>query len=154
MNIVFVNASPNYDGCTYQIGERLLKGIQHDVLQMSDYKISQYGKVYEDDQMVDLLKQLKEYDTLVIGSPVYWYTVSGILKTFIDRLYLLPEAEYLKGKKLYLFAQGSAPDEDTKKSIRFLSERVSTLMGMDLKGVVIDRSDGENILQEMVIENV
>ena len=40
-----------------------------------------------------------------------------------------------------------------KKQFVFLSERVSTLMGMDLKGVVINRSDGENILQEMVIEN-
>ena len=74
-----------------------------------------------------------------------------MLKTFIDRLYMLPEAEVLKGKKLYLFAQGSLPNEDTVKSIEFLSNRLSYLMGMDLMGVVTDSSDGREILSKMKI---
>lgn len=41
--IIFMNGSPNKDGNTYHIGERLLKHVDHDVLQMSDYRISQYG---------------------------------------------------------------------------------------------------------------
>ena len=106
---------------------------------MSDYKRSQYGQVYEDDQIKEVFNKIKNYDTLVIGSPVYWYTVSGILKTFIDRLYMLSEAGILRGKKLYLFAQGSAPDEDTVKSIKFLACKVAYLMGMQLESVVVDR---------------
>lgn len=35
----------------------------------------------------------KNVNTIVIGTPIYWYTVGGLLKTFIDRLYLLPKAE-------------------------------------------------------------
>lgn len=108
--VLFMNCSPNKDSNTFRIGKNLLDGVEHDVLQMSDYKISQYGQVYEDDQIKEVFNKIKNYDTLVIGSPVYWYTVSRILKTFIDRLYMLPEAEILRGKKLYLFAQGSAPD--------------------------------------------
>lgn len=68
-----------------------------------------------------MFDKIKEYDTLVIGAPVYWYTVSGLLKTFIDRLYMLPESEGLNGKNLYLFAQGSGPDNGTVKSITFFS---------------------------------
>ena len=133
--------------------EELLKDKEHDVLQMADYRISQYGQVFDDDEIKDVLKKIDECDVLVIGSPVYWYTVSGMLKTFIDRLYMLPEAETLRGKKLYLFAQGSAPNQDTVKSIEFLSNRLSYLMGMELKGVVTDSLDGKEILSKMKIEN-
>ena len=149
--ILFVNSSPNRDGNTYRIGEELLKDKEHEVLQMADYRISQYGQVFEDDEMKEVLKEMDKYDILVIGSPVYWYTVGGMLKTFIDRLYMLPEAEALRGKKLYLFAQGSAPNQDTVKSIEFLSNRLSYLMGMELKGVVTDSSDGREILSKMKI---
>ena len=149
--ILFMNSSPNRDGNTYRIGEELLKDKEHDVLQMADYRISQYGQVFEDDEMKEVLKEMDKYDILVIGSPVYWYTVGGMLKTFIDRLYMLPEAEALRGKKLYLFAQGSAPNQDTVKSIEFLSNRLSYLMGMELKGVVTDSSDGREILSKMKI---
>lgn len=149
--ILFVNSSPNRDGNTYRIWEELLKDKEHDVLQMADYRISQYGQVFEDDEMKEVLIEMDKYDILVIGSPVYWYTVGGMLKTFVDRLYMLPEAEALRGKKLYLFAQGSAPNQDTVKSIEFLSNRLSYLMGMELMGVVTDSSDGREILSKMKI---
>ena len=149
--ILFMNSSPNRDGNTYRIGEELLKDKEHDVLQMADYRISQYGQVFDDDEIKYVLKKIDDCDVLVIGSPVYWYTVGGMLKTFIDRLYMLPEAEALRGKKLYLFAQGSAPSSDTVKSIEFLSNRLSYLMGMELKGVVTDSSDGREILSKMKI---
>lgn len=149
--IIFMNGSPNRSGNTFRIGEEILKGVNHNILQMSDYKISQYGQVYEDDQINEIFKKLEDVNTIVIGAPVYWYTVSGIVKTFIDRLYLLHEAEVLRGKNLYFFAQGSAPDEVTVKSITFLATRVSELMGMNLKSVVIDSSDGSKIINTMNI---
>ena len=148
---LFINSSPNKDGNTYRIGEQLLVNLDHEVLQMSDYRISQYGQVYADDEMKEVMAKIDQVDTLVIGAPVYWYTVGGMLKTFIDRLYMLPEAEVLRGKKLYLFAQGSAPDEATEKSIQFLASRVAYLMGMELKGVVVNHSLGSKILSQMKI---
>ena len=146
-----MNFSPNKDGNTFKIGEKLLKGKNYDIMQMQDYKISQYGQVFKDDEIKEVFDKIKEYDTLVIGTPVYWYTVSGLLKTFIDRLYMLKEAENLNGKNLYLFAQGSGPDSDTVKSITFLATRLCTLMGMNLKGVSVDSSDGQKIINELSI---
>ena len=78
----------------------------------------------------------------------------GILKTFIDRLYMLPEVNLLKGKKLYLFAQGSAPDDATKNSISFLANKVATLMEMDLIDVVLDTSDGNKFLNSINFLNM
>lgn len=149
--IIFMNCSHNKGGNTFRIGEEILKEVNHDILQMSDYKVYQYGQVYEDDQINEIFKNLENANTIVIGAPVYWYTVGGILKTFIDRLYLLPEAKVLKGKNLYFFAQGSAPDEGTVKTIEHLATRVAELMGMNLKSVVVDSSEGNKIISAMNI---
>ena len=150
--ILFMNFSPNKKGNTYRIGEKLLRNKDYEVLQIVDYQISQYGQVFEDDQISEVFEKIKDADTLVIGSPVYWYTVGGLLKTFIDRLYMLDEAKILKGKKLYLFAQGSAPSKDTENAITYLATRLCYLMEMELKGVVVDSSDGGKILNTMIIE--
>lgn len=149
--IIFMNGSPNKSGNTFRIGEEVLKGVNHDILQMSDYKVYQYGQAYPDDQINEIFKSIENVSTIVIGAPVYWYTVGGILKTFIDRLYLLPEAEVLKGKNLYFFAQGSAPDEGTVRTIEHLASRVAELMGMTLKSVIVDSSEGNKIINTMNI---
>lgn len=149
--IIFMNGSPNKSGNTFRIGEEILKEVNHEVLQMSDYKVYQYGQVYEDDQVNEIFKKLENVNTIVIGVPVYWYTVGGIVKTFIDRLYLLPEAEVLKGKNLYFFAQGSSPDVGTVNTIEHLASWIAELMGMHLKSVVVDSSDGNKIMSTMHI---
>lgn len=147
--ILFMNASPNKDGSTVHIASYLLKDNDYDTMEMSDYNVSQFGAVRDNDQIKDMLNTIKDYDTLVIGTPVYFYTVSGILKTFIDRLYLLEEAEILKGKKLYFFAQGYAPDEETKKTINYLITKMTNLFGIELKSLVVDNSEGQKVLKEI-----
>lgn len=148
-----MNGSPNKNGNTVRIGEELLKDSSYDILHMVDYRVYQYGAVNENDEIVKIFKQLEDKDVILIGTPVYWYTVGGILKTFIDRLYMLPEAKILKGKKLYFFAQGSAPDEGTVKTIEHLVNRVAKLMDMDLKCAVVGSNDGNKIINIMNIEN-
>lgn len=150
--ILFMNASPNKDGATNRIAEELLKNKEYTKMQMSDYDVSQYGAVRDNDQIKDMLNIIKDYDTLVIGTPVYFYTVSGILKTFIDRLHLLKEADVLKGKKVYFFAQGYRPDEETEKTIVHLMNNASHVINIDLKQVIVDTSDGNKILSELNIE--
>ena len=148
--ILFMNSSPNRNGNTFHIGEELLKNKEHTILQMADYKVYQYGQVYEDDQIKDIFKEIEKVDTLVIGAPIYWYTVGGILKTFIDRLYMLPEAEKLQGKKLYVFAQGTKPSQECYDNITYLMNRVAKLMKMDLKGLSIEAvSEKDKIIREL-----
>lgn len=150
--ILFINSSPNRNGNTFRIGEELLKNHEHEILQMADYKIYQYGQVYEDDQIKDVFRKIETADTLVIGAPIYWYTVGGILKTFIDRLYMLLDAETLRGKKLYVFAQDSSPSKECYDNIEYLIHRLAKLMGMELKGLSIGAASEKNkIIDELNI---
>ncbi len=135
---VFMNYSLNESGKTFRIGKELLKDVDHDILQLSD-----------DDQISDVLKIIRNKDIILIGAPIYWYTVGGILKTFVDRIYLLKEV--LRGKELYLFAQGSSLDENTVNMIKYLAKRVSQIMSMKLKSVIVDSSQSHKIISDMKI---
>lgn len=147
--VLFMNSSPNKEGTTYRLGEEILKGIEHETLHLVDYHIDQYGDVSKEDQIKEVFEHIEKADALLIGSPIYWYSVGGLLKTFIDRFYMLPEAELLKGKDLYFFAQGSGPNELTEQTIQYLMTRVATLLNMNLKVIVVDNAMGHKILEQV-----
>ena len=90
--VLFINTSRDPNGNTYKMGEAFLAGVPHDTLFLNDYKIYQLGQHYDDDRLTDVLAATEQADTIVIGTPVYWHTMSGTLKTFIDRLYELDKA--------------------------------------------------------------
>jgi multimeric flavodoxin WrbA len=50
------------------------------------------------DDMQSLYSKLKEADVIIIGTPTYFWNVSGSLKTFIDRTHPLYVTRALKGK--------------------------------------------------------
>ena len=56
----------------------------------------------QNDQMRDVYPALRQSSALVIASPVYWFTISGQTKIFIDRLYAFigPEGHGMEGKKV------------------------------------------------------
>jgi len=38
------------------------------------------------DDMQEIFELLKKVDCIILGSPTYWYSLSGLMKNFIDRL--------------------------------------------------------------------
>jgi multimeric flavodoxin WrbA len=75
--------------------------------------------VLEDD-LTQVLDAIRDSDILVLASPVYFWDVSGQLKTFIDRTYsyLVPDfktkpvkSRLAPGKKLVLILAQGNPDE-------------------------------------------
>lgn len=47
-------------------------------------------------QILNKVSNIIEYDTVVLGFPVWWYTAPTIINTFI-------EENNLKGKNIYIF---------------------------------------------------
>ena len=134
-SVLFINASQNADGNTAKMGSTLLDGVDHDTLNLVDYRINQLGQNFDGDQFNDVVAAMEKADTIVIGTPVYWHTMSGSLKTLIDRFYDLQGNNALQGKKLYFFMQGSAPTEEAINQTEFIMTRVASQMGMDLAGM-------------------
>ena len=74
---------------------------------MEDYKLYSYGQTFPDDQFIEILDKMKEADTIVIGSPVYWHNMSGAIRNLLDRFYGPVSQGELKGRSLYFLFQGA-----------------------------------------------
>jgi multimeric flavodoxin WrbA len=92
-----------------------LDSAAHDVtmIDLADQHIDHYN--YDDDtedDFISIAEQMAASDTIVFASPVYWYSVSGRLKTFFDRFTDLITTRkdlgrLLSGKSAYVIACGS-----------------------------------------------
>lgn len=80
--------------------------------------------VIKDDITKDMLKKICDSDVLVFVTPVYYYAVSGQLKTFIDRMNPVYNMDY-KFKDIYVISTAA---EDEKRTFKGISE--------DIKGFI------------------
>lgn len=73
--------------------------------------------VIKDDFNVKMLKTLCEADVLVFATPVYYYAISGQLKTFIDRMNPLYSVKQ-KIHDIYLIATAAENETRTFKGVK------------------------------------
>jgi multimeric flavodoxin WrbA len=45
-----------------------------------------YGRCVVQDDLADVFSKVEQADAIILGSPIYWGTVSGEMKSFMDRL--------------------------------------------------------------------
>ena len=75
-------------------------------------------------QILNRVSNIAEYDTVVLGFPVWWYTAPTIINTFI-------EENNLEGKDIYVFvtsggsgSEGSFKDlKNTYKNLNFIRSK-------------------------------
>ena len=78
--ILFINSSPNKNGNTARVAASLLQNREYETLNLTEYKIYGYGQQFPDDQFSDVIAKIKEADTVVFGSPLYWHNISGLMR--------------------------------------------------------------------------
>lgn len=101
------------------------------------------------DDMQSLYSSFAEADLCILGSPIYWWSVSAQLKTFIDRLYgMNPELhpQLFKGKHLIIVLSywGRDPNTGAEAAISMFKE-IARSTAMTLDGVLRWASEGSNI---------
>lgn len=100
---VIIVGSSRSKGNTTKIVAGIANQFNLDVINLSDYGFSYYD--YEsknrNDDFLPLIKSIIEkYDTLIFATPIYWYSMSGIMKVFFDRFSDLIRIEKETGRKL------------------------------------------------------
>lgn len=135
MDILFINGSPNKDGNTAGLAKELLKNKEYRTLNLVDYKLYSYGQDYPDDQFDEILNEMKKADIIVIGSPLYWHSMSGAARNLLDRSYGTVTSEMLGGKKLYFLFQGASPTKEQLVAGDYTMGRYAGLYGMEYMGM-------------------
>ncbi len=91
-----------------------------------------------DDDFIPTIRKILSYGAIGLVSPVYWYTVSAQMKTFLDRFsdLLGPHKELgrqLRGKRLFLLATGNT-EESMPISMDETIRLTAKYLGMDYVG--------------------
>ncbi|MEW6723307.1 MAG: flavodoxin family protein [Bacillota bacterium] len=75
------------------------------------------------DDVDRLIAEIKEADLTILGTPVYWFSVSGMLKHFLDRTNSQWYGKGLAGQKLAaLMTQGRAGAEQTEELLQLYAK--------------------------------
>ena len=127
-------------GVTKRVAEKIAKAINGDLFEIeptqkytsedldwtnkqSRSSIEMQDKTFRP-QILNKVSNIIEYDTVVLGFPVWWYTAPTIINTFI-------EENNLEGKNIYIFvtsggssSEGSFKDlKNTYNNLNFISNK-------------------------------
>ena len=141
---LIVTGSPRR-GTTDALAEEVkrLIGENCTLMRVRDYKVGpcfgcdachrneNHACVQRDDFPI-ILEKLREADTLILMSPIYYWGVTAQLKCFIDRFYSFKE---WKGKEIKVILNGGAETTDVEyELLRRQFEEMTSFLGIKLTG--------------------
>jgi len=103
MRKLIILGSSRSNGYTKKAVDKLKSLSDFDVIDLNDYNIGYYDyehKNVHDDYLKLIQNIISNYDILIFATPVYWYSMSGIMKVFFDRITDLLDNEKALGRKL------------------------------------------------------
>lgn len=86
----------SYTGNTKKIAESIQKKLNCDILEIKPVKpySTDYQTVVDEEQnnesskkkpeIQSIDKDLSQYDEIIVGSPVWWYTIAPVIRTFLS----------------------------------------------------------------------
>ncbi len=132
--------SSNPMGDTYDICSAIVKKTGFKFQDLMELVIMPYDYEYEnsDDDFIGFMRHVvKDYDHIILASPIYWYTISGTMKNFIDRFTDLLTKEKatgraLRGKSLQLISVSKS--DNCPEEFAMPIERTANYLAMEWKG--------------------
>jgi multimeric flavodoxin WrbA len=112
MNVLAFNGSPRKEWNTATLLEKALEGAasqgaETEMIHLYDLNFKgciscfacktkgskSYGRCAVKDDLAPIFKKIEASDAIILGSPIYYTTVSGVMKSFMERL-LFPYNKY------------------------------------------------------------
>jgi multimeric flavodoxin WrbA len=156
---IIIQASSRSKGDTFKIVSYLQEQTGFDVIDLSQKRINHFDYEFknQDDDFNDLFKNIVlNYKTIVFATPIYWYTMSGLLKVFMDRIsdFLHKEKDFGRLLREKQMAVLSCSNED-KLFEGFTMPFVETAnyLGMDFLGHKHTWVEN-NVIPEQVKQNI
>lgn len=135
MNMLFINGSPNKNGNTAALAAKIANSKPYKTLNLTDYRINCYGQTLPGDQFDEVVAAMRDADTVIIGSPLYWHNICGSVRNLLDRFYGPVESGSMRGKKLMFILQGAAPEKWMLDAGEYTMQRFAALYGFTYQGM-------------------
>ncbi|MFD2563696.1 flavodoxin family protein [Aquimarina rubra] len=136
---IIIQGSSRSNGDTNTVVSYLKEITGFDLVDLNQREIHYFDYEFknEDDFEVIFKNIVHNYQTIVLATPVYWYTMSGIMKVFLDRIsdYLYKEKDFgrmLRGKEMAMMSCSN--DDDRVEEFHLPFSRSAAYLGMDYLG--------------------
>ncbi len=156
MKSIIIQASSRSNGNTQKVVTAFNANKEMKVLDLSSKNIQHFDYAFEnqkDDFYTIISEVITSYDAIILASPIYWYSISGMLKVFLDRfsdLIIIHKelGRKLKGKKIGLLLCSSDSEEfpEIAKSI----ERTANYLDMEFVGAIHTWVNAEGSIDALV----
>lgn len=147
---VIIQASSRSKGDTFKAVSYLGEMSGFEMIDLSQKEIGYFDydfKNQKDDFNFLFKRIVQNYDTIVLATPIYWYTMSGLMKVFLDRIsdFLYQEKDYgrmLRGKNMAVLSCSNGDDCPEEFNLPFI--RSAEYLGMNyLAGIHAWIENGE-----------
>lgn len=139
----------NTDLLAQAFAEGAEKNNEVEIVSVADYKVNpcigcnscftrEKNECFQNDDMPMIYEKLREADTVVIASPVYFYGISAQLKAVIDRLHT-PMRDEFHIKRLALLLVGAASLPELFDAIKLQYQLVLNFFHLEDAGMVLVR---------------
>ena len=137
---VIIQGSSKSNGNTNTVINYLNKNSDFDIIDLKTKIIGafEYDFSNANDDFIPLMETIIEkYDTIIFATPVYWYSMSGTLKHFFDRLsdllhYKKELGRQLRGKSMAMISNSGANDLKDGFTMPFIES--ANYLGMNYIG--------------------
>lgn len=146
--------SSRSDGETRNMVEELAAQSGSTIIDLREKNISYFDYEHQNlnDDFFPTMEEILQYDNIVFATPVYWFSMSAIMKTFFDRfsdlLHQRKDLGYkMKGKNMFLLTNSST----TLLTRHFETPFIDTAeyLSMKYKGNVHGYSKEGNLPEEV-----
>ena len=128
-----------------------------DVIDLNIKNIGHYDYEYKNakDDFISLITEIIEnYDTIIFATPVYWYSMSGILKVFFDRLSDLIRihknlGRKLRGKNMAMISCSNS--NDLKDGFAMPFRESANYLGMNYLGSIHTWVENDKINNDVIL---
>jgi multimeric flavodoxin WrbA len=143
-------SSSRRNGNTGRLMDRIALELDVEVVDLSSLRISPYDYDHSnrDDDFEPLMEHVLAHEQIIFASPIYWYSVSPAMKTFLDRISdflelpaLLPMGRRLRGKTAFIVCT-SICDEPSPMFMGAFRETLDYLGIRFGKAVHVNCTDG------------
>ncbi|MGB0890765.1 MAG: flavodoxin family protein [Flavobacteriaceae bacterium] len=137
---VIIQGSSKSFGNTHKVVNYLNKDKAFDVIDLKTKNIGpfDYDFAHANDDFLPLMENIiSKYDTIIFATPVYWYSMSGTLKDFFDRMsdllhYKKELGRQLRGKNMAMISNSGANDLKEGFTMPFIES--ANYLGMNYLG--------------------
>ncbi len=139
---IILLGSANSRGETFQVAHHVSLATGFPIIDLKTKSIGAFDYEFKNqgDDFLPLIKAIvANYELIVFATPVYWYTMSGILKTFFDRLSDCLMIEKATGRKLRgmeMAVLSCGADRELKAGFHMPFRETANYLGMPYLGEV------------------